>query len=589
MCAMNKRVRAVALGEDAADLLLKNARVVDVLTETIYDADVYIAEGEIAAVLPCAGEAGGAAAEIIDLGGAYLAPGLVNAHCHVESSMATPENYVREELRWGTTTLITDPHEIANVAGAEGIRYMLRCGRRMPVNYYAQLPSCVPATPFEHAGCVMDAAAMAEIMHDEGVLGLGEMMNVPGVLSGDAEVGRKLALFQKEGRVLDGHAPGLAGRELAAYAASGIATDHESITWEEALGKLRAGLAVLIREGSACKNLQPIIKGVLESGIDVQNLAFCTDDKHLADLRREGSIRACVKMAVALGMAPARALRIASINAAKIYGLRRTGAIAPGYAADLVVFEDLREFAVRQVFWHGVDAWRAAEAVPSLAAPAALASSVRLAPFAAADFSPERFAPDKTYPVIRMLPGDVFTERGSICGAEIPAALARGEIHLLAVLERHHASGHLGLGLLSGYGLRGGAAATTVAHDSHNLLVLGTNAEDMAHAAAELARVGGGYTLVSGGEVVGTVALDICGLMSSAAPEALIGGLKRIAALAHAQGVPQNIDPFISLSFMALPVIPRLKITDMGVFDVEKSAFAEQELRSANPARKRNG
>ena len=570
---MNDRIRAVALGNNPADLLLQNGRVVDVLTETIYEADVVIADGKIAAIGPRGTYS--EAKQVLNLQGAYIAPGLINAHCHVESSMAAPESYVREELRWGTTTLITDPHEIANVAGAEGIRYMLRAGGQMPINYYVELPSCVPATPFEHAGCVMDAAAMAEVMHDKGVLGMGEMMNVPGVLYNDAEVHKKLDLFHAENRVIDGHAPTVTGKELQAYVASGIDTDHESMSWDEALEKLRAGLAVLVRQGSACRNLEPIIKGVLASGIDVQNLAFCTDDKHLSDMRKEGTIRYCVKLAVELGMSPVRALRIASINAAKIFGLRHVGAIAPGYDADIVVFNNLEDLEPLHVFWHGQDAWAEADKVVPVEPSAVLKGSVRPAAFIEETFALSHFEASKEYPVIRMVPGDVYTERESMRGEDVADALAKGDVYLIAVLERHHGTGHVGLGLLAGYGLKNGAAATTVAHDSHNLIVIGTTPADMVVAARELVRVQGGYTLVRQGKVVGTVPLNICGLMSSAAPEELIVSLDEIAEKAHAHGVPNNIDPFISLSFMALPVIPRLKITDMGMFDVDKFEFVK--------------
>ena len=570
---MNDRIRAVALGNNPADLLLQNGRVVDVLTETIYEADVVIADGKIAAIGPRGTYS--EAKQVLNLQGAYIAPGLINAHCHVESSMAAPESYVREELRWGTTTLITDPHEIANVAGAEGIRYMLRAGGQMPINYYVELPSCVPATPFEHAGCVMDAAAMAEVMHDKGVLGMGEMMNVPGVLYNDAEVHKKLDLFHAENRVIDGHAPTVTGKELQAYVASGIDTDHESMSWDEAFEKLRAGLAVLVRQGSACRNLEPIIKGVLASGVDVQNLAFCTDDKHLSDMRKEGTIRYCVKMAVELGMSPVRALRIASINAAKIFGLRHVGAIAPGYDADIVVFNNLEDLEPLHVFWHGQDAWAEADKVVPVEPSAVLKGSVRPAAFIEETFALSHFEASKEYPVIRMVPGDVYTERESMRGEDVADALAKGDVYLIAVLERHHGTGHVGLGLLAGYGLKNGAAATTVAHDSHNLIVIGTTPADMVVAARELVRVQGGYTLVHKGEVVGTVPLNICGLMSSAAPEELIVSLDEIAEKAHAHGVPNNIDPFISLSFMALPVIPRLKITDMGMFDVDKFEFVK--------------
>ena len=569
---MNDRIRAVALGNDPADILFKNGRVVDVLTETIYEADVAIADGVIAGVGSYE-----KAYEVVDLKGAYLAPGLINAHCHVESSMATPEHYCAEELRWGVTTLITDPHEIANVAGATGIKYMLQAGGQMSLNYYVNLPSCVPATRFEHSGCVMDARDMLKLVNEPGVLGMGEMMNVPGVIYNSAEVQKKLDIFLSLGRVLDGHAPCVSGKELAAYVASGIDTDHESISWDEAREKLRSGLAVLVREGSASRNLEAIIKGVLADGVDVSSLAFCTDDKHLADIRSEGTIRHCVQLAIALGMEPVRALRLASINAARIYGLKRLGAIAPGWQADLVVFDNLESLVPQAVYYKGRDAWKEAARVQPVQPEMTLQGSVRPAAFSEETFSPERFAADKEYAVIEMLPGEIFTERSSIKGAEVKEELAKGELYLIAVLERHHATGNVGLGLLRGYGLQKGAAATTVAHDSHNLIVIGTNAQDMALAAQELVRVQGGYTLVHEGRVVGTVPLNICGLMSSAPAEQLIASLERISAQARAQGVHEGIDPFISLSFMALPVIPKLRITDMGMFDVDKFTFVEHE------------
>lgn len=570
---MRELLRAVALGKQPADLLIKNAKIVDVLTESVYEAEVVVAEGYIAAV--AANGTYKDAKKVLDIKGAYLAPGLINAHCHVESSMAAPQQYCLEELRWGVTTLITDPHEIANVAGAVGIRYMLHSGQEMPINYYVELPSCVPATPFEHAGCVMDADACADLMHEDGILGLGEMMNVPGVLNNDPSVLSKLQLFLDEQRVIDGHAPMLGGKELQAYAASGINTDHESISWSEAKAKLRAGLAVLVREGSASRNLTAIIQGVIEDGVDISNMAFCTDDKHLADIRKEGTIRHCVQMAIALGMEPVRALRMASINAARIYGLKNIGAVAPGWQADLVVFDNLESLKPLHVFHKGEDAVALGETVNFTPAPAALAGSVHPAPFTEDAFAISRFTTDKLYPVIQMLEGEIFTERGEMHGSEVAEALAAGRVHLIAVIERHNGTGNIGLGLLQGYGLRNGAAATTVAHDSHNLIVIGSSPADMFIATQELIRVQGGYTLVKEGKVVGTVPLDIGGLMSSLSTEELANSLDDIKIKAHAQGVPQGVDPFISLSFMALPVIPRLRITDMGMFDVDKFAFCE--------------
>ncbi len=570
---MRELLRAVALGKQPADLLIKNAKIVDVLTESVYEAEVVVAEGYIAAV--AANGTYKDAKKVLDIKGAYLAPGLINAHCHVESSMAAPQQYCLEELRWGVTTLITDPHEIANVAGAVGIRYMLHSGQEMPINYYVGLPSCVPATPFEHAGCVMDADACADLMHEDGILGLGEMMNVPGVLHNAPDVLSKLQLFLDEQRVIDGHAPMLGGKELQAYAASGINTDHESISWSEAKAKLRAGLAVLVREGSASRNLTAIIQGVIEDGVDISNMAFCTDDKHLADIRKEGTIRHCVQMAIALGMEPVRALRMASINAARIYGLKNIGAVAPGWQADLVVFDNLESLKPLHVFHKGEDAVALGETVNFTPAPAALAGSVHPAPFTEDAFAISRFATDKLYPVIQMLEGEIFTERGEMHGSEVAEALAAGRVHLIAVIERYNGTGNIGLGLLQGYGLRNGAAATTVAHDSHNLIVIGSSPADMFIATQELIRVQGGYTLVKEGKVVGTVPLDIGGLMSSLSTEELANSLDDIKIKAHAQGVPQGVDPFISLSFMALPVIPRLRITDMGMFDVDKFAFCE--------------
>lgn len=570
---MRELLRAVALGKQPADLLIKNAKIVDVLTESVYEAEVVVAEGYIAAV--AANGTYKDAKKVLDIKGAYLAPGLINAHCHVESSMAAPQQYCLEELRWGVTTLITDPHEIANVAGAVGIRYMLHSGQEMPINYYVELPSCVPATPFEHAGCVMDADVCADLMHEDGILGLGEMMNVPGVLNNDPSVLSKLQLFLDEQRVIDGHAPMLGGKELQAYAASGINTDHESISWSEAKAKLRAGLAVLVREGSASRNLTAIIQGVIEDGVDISNMAFCTDDKHLADIRKEGTIRHCVQMAIALGMEPVRALRMASINAARIYGLKNIGAVAPGWQADLVVFDNLESLKPLHVFHKGEDAVALGETVNFTPAPAALAGSVHPAPFTEDAFAISRFATDKLYPVIQMLEGEIFTERGEMHGSEVAEALAAGRVYLIAVIERHNGTGNIGLGLLQGYGLRNGAAATTVAHDSHNLIVIGSSPADMFIATQELIRVQGGYTLVKEGKVVGTVPLDIGGLMSSLSTEELANSLDDIKIKAHAQGVPQGVDPFISLSFMALPVIPRLRITDMGMFDVDKFAFCE--------------
>ena len=563
---MNDRIRAVALGNDPADLLIKNGRVVDVLTGEIYEANVAIAEGVIAGVGDYR-----EGKKIVDATGKYILPGFINTHCHVESSMTTPQNYCVEELRWGVTTLITDPHEIANVAGAKGVKYMLEATRNLPVNYYVQVPSCVPATPFEHAGCVMDAEAMAELIDLDGVLGLGEMMNVPGVLGNAPDVLAKLELFKD--KIIDGHAPMVSGKALQAYVASGIETDHESISWAEAKEKLRAGVAILVREGSASRNLTALVQGAVADGIDTTRMAFCTDDKHLADIRHEGTIRYCVKEAIVLGLEPIRTIQMATINAAKIFGLRKLGAIAPGWQADVLVVDNLFHLKPEFVFHKGEDALAKLNAVQQVIPDVSLSGSVHVAPFTVEAFNPSQFAEYKEYPVVEILSGQIVTERGSVHGKDVPRLLKEGKLCMLAVLERHHATGNIGIGLLRGYGLKNGAAATTVAHDSHNLLVAGTNSRDMYVAAQELIRVQGGYTLVRDGEVVDTLPLPICGLMSDAPAEELIPRLDEITAKAWAMGVPRDIDAFITLSFMALPVIPKLRVTDMGVFDAENFKF----------------
>lgn len=557
----------VAQNKVPAQLILRNAKILDVFTGSIYPADIAIADGKIAGIGQY--ETGDT---VIDLEGRYVSPGLINAHCHVESSMAAPGYYCMEELRWGVTTLITDPHEIANVAGTAGIRYMLDATRDLPINYYVQMPSCVPATPFEHAGCVLEAEQMREMADEPGVLGLGEVMNVPGVLSHDQAVGEKLELFA--GRPIDGHAPGLTGAALQAYAAAGIQTDHESSAWEEAKAKLRAGIAVLVREGSACRNLQAIIEGAVADGVSVSRMAFCTDDKHLADIHREGTIRWCVKQAVACGLPMMSALQMATIQAAQIYGLSKIGAIAPGWWADLVVWEDLDAWIPHQVYHHGKQV-QSDQGIPVQQPEQTLRNSVHIGALRAQPFALPVYA-NEMQPVIEMVAHEILTKTAWIAQSEVAGALEQGELCKIAVLERHHATGNIGVGLLRGYGLQDGAIATTVAHDSHNLIVVGTNDADMAAAVQELMRVQGGYTIVRQGKVVDTLPLPICGLMSEEPPERLNARLEELSRKAHDLGVSQTADPFITLSFMALPVIPSLRITDMGMFDVDHFQFVAQ-------------
>ncbi|WP_101908393.1 adenine deaminase [Marasmitruncus massiliensis] len=553
-----------ALGETRPDLVLQNGKVINVFTGEIVSADIAITRGVISGVGKYSGKSN------VDLDGKYVAPGFINAHCHVESSMVTPPAYCIEELKWGVTTVITDPHEITNVAGGEGVQFMLDSSEDLPINYYVQLPSCVPATPFEHAGAAFTADKMAPFLSHPRVLGLGEMMNYPGVSGRDPEVMAKLELF--DGRVVDGHAPGITGNALQAYAAAGIHTDHESVTYGEALEKLRAGMAVLVREGSASKNLRDILSGVIANGIDTMNMAFCTDDKHLSDIRREGTILHNIKLAIELGMRPVAAIQMATINAARIYGLRDVGAVAPGYRADLVILNDLKALSVDEVYKDGKAYTEHATPRKGVTAGAGILHTVNLAPLEKTSFSlPDR----EKYPVIQIIPGQISTKKSSVSAQNVEEQIASGALRKIAVVERHHATGMIGVGLISGYGLTHGAVATTVAHDSHNLIVVGDNDADMAAAARELARVQGGYTIVADEDVKGTLALPVCGLMSSDSAQTLIRDLDKMIETARQAGVREGIDPFITLSFMALPVIPEIRITDMGVFDVTKFEFVK--------------
>ncbi len=560
---MNRKLIKVARKLSPADVIFKNACIVDVVTASVYNANVAVVDGVIAGVGDYTD-----AKEVIDINGKYLCPAFINSHCHVESSMAMPSVYCQEELAWGVTTLITDPHEIANVCGIKGISYMIESTKNLPINYYVQVPSCVPATPFEHSGSVLDVVAIAEIAQMNGVLGMGEMMNVHGVLYSDTEVMAKLEWFK--GRPIDGHAPGLSGADLQAYVVAGIKTDHECTTWEEAKEKLRAGLSILVRQGSASQNLDAILSGVLAEKIDTTNMAFCTDDKHLSDICKEGTIRFCVLKAIELGMEPIKAIQMATINAARIYGLEHLGAITVGKQADFIVFDDIKTIIPSSVYHKGKKIERLIVSRP--VHNSSIDGTVNIK-----DINLQNLQLPKTtngkYQVIKMLPYQIITDKKEMSQEDALKALKQNDICKIAVIERHNATGNVGVGLIEGYGLKNGAIATTVAHDSHNMIVIGTNDEDMLTAINELKRVHGGYTIVQNRNVIDTLPLPIAGLMSNLSAKSLTMRLDEIISKAHKIGVSKDIDPFITLSFMALPVLPKIRITDMGLFDVEKFAF----------------
>lgn len=566
-----------ALGNEQADIVLANAKILNVFTGELLGGDIAISGGIIAGI----GASGvyENAGQHIDLSGKYVVPGFINTHCHVESSMVLPMTYCYEEARWGVTTLITDPHEVANVSGIEGIRFMMDSVRGAPVNYYVQLPSCVPCTEFESSGAILDAEALRELMSCPAVLGLGEMMDYPGLFALSPGVYAKLNLAA--GKIIDGHAPSISGRELQAYIAAGIETDHECTTIDEVIEKLRAGMAVLVREGSACRDLDVLIRGIVEKKVDTRRMAFCTDDKHIRDLRREGSIRYNVKRSIELGLDTVSAYRMATINAAAIYHLKNLGAIAPGYRADLLVLDNLEQVSIERVFKDGKEIDRnTVSLVASAALPEGSKNSVHIAPLGPDSFKlPGASGMDgggKThYAVIEIKPDQIITGRGTVQADEVEPLLQRGDLCKIAVIERHHATGNTGVGLLSGYGLRRGAVAATVAHDSHNLIVLGTNDDDMGIAAAEIVRMHGGYVFVSDGKVQGSAALPVYGLMSDAPPDIFTARLDDLLKMIHAAGVGKDIEPLITISFLALPVIPELRITDKGLFDVGKFCFVK--------------
>ncbi len=541
-------------------LVLKNANVVNVFTDEIIPADVAIYRDTIIGIgsYSCSRE--------IDLKGKYLCPGFVDAHVHIESSMATPGVFAQAVLPHGTTTVIADPHEIANVCGQKGLQLMLADSKNILLNVFFMLPSCVPATRFEHNGYALEAEDFMPFLQNKRVLGLGEVMDCPAVTGGDESMLKKLELFRD--RPIDGHAPLLTGNSLAAYCAGGPATDHECTSFAEIQEKMRAGMKIQLRVGSAANDMQHILEQIAQNRLPTENIIFCTDDKHIEDIERTGHINTIAKMAVAAGIDPVSAVKMATINPCRTYGIRRRGAVAPGYIADLAVFYDLKEFRAAAVFAAGRDIVAEKDAAP-VKIPKGILDSVHIAPLPDRPFA---LKIKEKMPVIEMPPGQLLTRLTfetvpSENGYFTPA----GEYVKLAVIERHHARGSIGIGILKNFGLRNGAVASTVAHDSHNLIVAGTNDNDMLVAVRALEACGGGYAVVSRGKVLSLLELPIAGLMTGAPIWQTLRRQKELLRAACSLGLAT--DPFIPLSFLALPVIPEVRITDMGVFDVINSKF----------------
>lgn len=560
---------AVARGDATPDLLLANARVVNVFTGEILRGDIAVHGSRIAAVGEGLSSAGAAR---VDLKGSFVGPGFIDAHMHVESTMLPPTGFASLAVPHGTTAAVLDPHEIANVLGMPGIRWLMENAAGAPFTAMWSASSCVPSCHLETSGATLSADDLAPLFDDDRVVALAEMMNFPGVVRGDPEVLRKVNLGLAR-RIVDGHCPGLGGRGLQAYAASGISSDHESTTADEARQRLRLGMQVFIREGSAARNLEALLPLVLEYPHAQPRFCFCTDDRHPADLRDEGHIDHVVRRAVSLGLDPVKAITIASINAARHYRVRDLGAIAPGYRADLIVFDDLREIRPRWVYRHGALVARDREYLPTVKAVGGYpAAPVRLP----RDLSARSFrvpAPSGCrVRIIGMDPHQLVTghliEAATVEGGSAVADSSR-DILKIAVIERHRGTGNIGLGFVKGFRFRSGALASTVGHDAHNLAVVGDNDSDMLAAARALEAVGGGQCVVSGGRVLATLPLPIAGLMSDRDAAGVIRAQASVLEAARSLGCPHH-DPFMPLSFMPLPVIPSLKLSDKGLVDVDR-------------------
>jgi adenine deaminase len=552
---IKNRLIQVAKGELAADLLLANARVINVFNGKIEPGNIAIWGDKIAGV----GDYH-KAREVVDAGGRYIAPGLINGHIHPESSMLDIAQYARAVVPHGTTALVTDLHEIANVSGLEGIRYILNRARRLPLDLFLMAPSCVPATDRETSGANLGPDEIRKILRFKECLGLGEVMNFPGVIGGDKAVLEKINLAQE--KIIDGHAPGLSGKNLSAYIAASIYSDHESVSPDEAREKLRRGMWLMLREGSSEKNLEALLPLVTDKTF--QRCMFVVDDRSCLDLLRDGDIDAVVRKAIRLGLEPVRAIQLATINPAEYFRRTGLGAIAPGYMANFIVLNDLPELKIEQVFYRGrLVAKEGRPLFPTPKFSGGLTDTVRIKPFTKEAL---RFtASGKAMPVIEIVPGQIITRKRIEIIRAVPD-LER-DILKLVVVERHRATGNIGVGLVRGFGLKRGALASSIAHDSHNIIAVGASDEDIFAAVKEIERLKGGLVAAAGGKVLASLALPVAGLLSEEPLEVVVSKLEKLEKTAAELGTKLP-SPFATLSFLALPVIPEIRLTDRGVVEV---------------------
>ena len=565
---------SVARGEQRAELLFKNARVVNVFSGEIHQANVAVEDGRVI------GFGDYQAKKVIDLQGAYLAPSLIDGHFHVESSMLTAPEFTRAVVPHGTGAVVIDPHEYANVLGLDGIRYVLESTKNLAVDFFIMLPSCVPATHLETAGAKLTADDLKLMIHDERIAGVAELMNFPGVFLGFKS---ELAKIEAgKGKAIDGHAPGLRGKNLNAYALAGVRSDHESVEVEEAREKLRLGMHILLREGSTERNLEHLLP--LINAHNSQNCSFATDDKLAGDLMNEGHIDHAVRVAIKGGVPPITAIQIATINTARHYRLANLGAIAPRYWADFIVFDDLKKFSVRQVYKKGVLVAENGKFLAKNPAKVLLPRSTMNLRYSPKDLkvvaqasclsvSKKKHTGETPVPlkirVIEIIPDQIVTKEliaaPKIANGEIVADQSR-DILKMVVVERHRATGNVGVGFVRGFKLKRGAIGSTVAHDAHNVIVAGTNDADILFAIQELERMQGGQVAVVDGKVKAALPLPIAGLVTDQPLAKAMKLIDDLNAAAHALGCDLAA-PFMTLSFLALSPIPSLKLTDQGLID----------------------
>ena len=574
-----KNLIDVASGKKKADLVIKNCRIVNVLSGEISDGEVAIFDGKIVGM----GKDIYDGEEFFDAQGKFIAPGFIDAHIHVESSYISPEQLGRIIIPCGTTSIIADPHEIANVCGISGLKYMIDAANHTKLNIVYAMPSCVPATPFEDAGAIIEAADMEELIGDENIFGLGEFMNAPGIINADEKVLEKILLAKKFNKIIDGHAPNIAGKDLNAYLCAGIIGDHECRTLDEMNEKISKGMYILIREGSACHDLKTLIKGV--TNLNNRRILLCSDDRQPKTILERGHIDNSLKMCVENGIDPITAIRFATLNAAEAFRLYDRGAIKIGARADLVLLEDLKDFSVKNVWIGGELVAENGKYLPKII-PADI-SEVR-GSVKVKNFSVDRLKFNITQKkakvnVIGIEPGGVSTKKivTEVNFDETGDFIfnPQQDICKIAVIERHHETGKVGLGLLSGYGIKTGAIAVSVSHDSHNIIAAGTNNDEIFAAVDALIKMEGGMVLINGGKFISSIPLPIGGLMSEMSGEEMKKELDEFHEKAHSElKISENVEPVMTLTFMSLPVIPEIKLTARGLFDYETFSLIPLEI-----------